>query len=97
MLPHKALELSWYKAEARVVVRMSQHNDNAIRGVVTGSEPSVHELGAKTSTLRGWEDCHRSQPSCLHGGSPRRTRHWAEGTAVVVESSATEQDRKSVV
>src|SRR5262249_18502737 len=82
-------EFGWYKAESRVVVRIPQHHDKAIRGVVTGSEPSFHELGANTSTLIGWEDCHRCQPSCLHGGSPRRNRHRAEGDVAAVEPRAT--------
>jgi hypothetical protein len=59
MLPHNAQGLGCGKPEARVVVRMSQDNHNAIRGVATGSEPGFHKLGANTSTLIGWEDCHR--------------------------------------
>jgi hypothetical protein len=41
---------------------MSKYYDNAIRGVVTGSEPSFHELRANTSTLIGWKDCHWCEP-----------------------------------
>src|SRR5262245_52468042 len=62
MLPHNAQGLGWGKPKARVIVRMSQHHDNAIRGMVTGSEPSFHELRANTSTLIGWEYCQRCQP-----------------------------------
>jgi hypothetical protein len=58
---------------------MSQDNDNAIGGSVTGSKPSFHKLGTNTSTLIGWEDCHRCQPSCLNGSSTRRDRHRAQG------------------
>jgi len=50
---------------------MSEYNHNILGGVVTGSEPSFHKLGVNTAMLRGWEDCHRCQPSYFHGGSPR--------------------------
>jgi len=60
MLPHNAQGLGWDKAESRVIVRMSQYHDDAIGGVVTGSEPHFHELGADTSTLICRKYCHRS-------------------------------------
>jgi hypothetical protein len=41
---------------------MSEYHDHAIGGVVTGSEPGFHELGANPSTLIGWEYRHRCQP-----------------------------------
>jgi len=67
MFPHNAQWLSWYKAESRVIVLMSEdHDHNAIGRVVTGSEPIFHGLGANPSTLIGWEDCYWS-PS--QGGS----------------------------
>jgi len=53
MLPHNTQGLGWYKAESRVIVRMSEDYDNAIRGVVAGSEPSFYELRTNTSTLIG--------------------------------------------
>src|SRR5215831_10128060 len=90
MLPHETMKVGRGEPKSRVIVWMSQHHDNAIGGVVTGSEPSFHKLGANTSTLIGWKDCHRCQPSCLHSGSPRPSNHpsvlcacphclWAEG------------------
>src|SRR5262245_23723435 len=62
MLPHNAQRLGWGKPEARVIVWMSEYHDHAIGGVVAGSEPSFHELGANPSTLIGWENCHRCEP-----------------------------------
>lgn len=75
MFPHNAQEFGWYKAESPVVVRISQDNHHAIGGVVTGSKPSFHKLGANTSMLTCWEDCQRCQPSCRNGGSPRPSPH----------------------
>jgi hypothetical protein len=97
MLPHNAQGLGWGKPETRIVVRMSKHNHNAIRGVVAGSEPSFHELGANTSTLIGWGYCYRCQPSCRNGGSPRRARHWAEGNVAAVEPRAAEHPPQRAV
>ena len=62
MFPHNAQGLGWDKAESRVIVRMSQDHNNAIGGVVAGSESSFHELGANTSTLIGWEYCIGASP-----------------------------------
>jgi hypothetical protein len=69
MFPHNAQGLGWYKAESGVIGRMSKDHDNAIGGVVTGSEPSFHKLGAHISTLIGWEDCHWSQSQGGDSGS----------------------------
>jgi hypothetical protein len=54
MFPHNAQGLCWGKPESRIVVRMSKEHDNAIGSMVTGSEPSFHELSANPSTLIGW-------------------------------------------
>jgi len=53
MFPHNAHGLCWGEPESRVIVRMSEDYDNAIRGVVAGSEPSFYELRTNTSTLIG--------------------------------------------
>jgi len=66
MFLHNAQEFGWYKAESQVIVRMSKDHDNAIRGVVTGSEPCFYDLRANTAMLIGREYCHWS-PS--QGGS----------------------------
>jgi len=57
------------ETEPRVVVRMSQYHDYTIGDMVAGSEPSFHELRANTSTLIGWEDCHRCQSQGGSNGS----------------------------
>jgi hypothetical protein len=69
MLPHNAQGFGWGKLETRVKVWMSEYHDNAIKGVVTGSASSFHELRANISTLIGGEDGQRCQSSCRIGGS----------------------------
>src|SRR5712691_625608 len=79
MLPHNTQGLGWYKAESRVIVRMSEDYDNAIRGVAAGSEPSFYELRTNTSTLIGWEDYQWCQSQGGSRGGLRGHCHRAEG------------------
>src|SRR5215510_11310965 len=51
MLPRNAQGLGWDKPASRVKVRTSDYHDDAKGGMVTGSESSVHELRANSSTL----------------------------------------------
>jgi hypothetical protein len=41
---------------------MSEDHSHAIGGMVAGSEPRFHKLGANTSTLIGWEYCIGASP-----------------------------------
>src|SRR5262245_4740357 len=97
MLPHETMKFGRGEPKSRIVVRMSQHHDKAIRGMVTGSEPSVHGLRANTSTLVWRKYCHRCQSQGGSRGSVCRDRHRAEGNVTAVEPSAAEHPPQRAV
>jgi hypothetical protein len=79
MLPHEAIGFGRHKAKARVIVRMTEDHDKAVRGVATGYEPGGHELRANADTLIRRQDAHWRQTQGIEAGAIRPDRHRAKG------------------